>query len=392
MLVLVAMMTRLQALQLQELNSNPGILPVKQGTAVISNDKWIIAKIIYLKLFIEDVKVNVLRISELNKIVNNLNKNFSYNFVDVNSQVEYIKNLTINKLEQIIPSFRTRRGILNPLVSLIKIVTGNHDNDDAVRYDKLITEVKVKQNSNDNRMTLITEIIQSLTNSTLKLNENPIKINRDIITLSHNLSSIDEREHSNHNETRIIKSDEYSYLCPEDDTSQLIKDDCITELMTYVENISSCIQVPVILEAIRVQVIQPNRWIIYTKESTLLSDICNNEITRRKIHGTFILTLDDNCAAKINDINLTSNPVEIESISPTMLPMINQPAINSSLEMSSPVQLNLEGIDLTDLKFLSVALRKSEIKNSESEKAIVVIKRVSPWTILLYGLLFIIVT
>ncbi|CAK1601676.1 unnamed protein product [Parnassius mnemosyne] len=128
--------------------------------------------------------------------------------------------------------------------------------------------------------------------------------------------------------------------------------------MTYAENISSCIQVPVILEAVRV-----HRWIIYTKESTSLSEICNNEITRRKIHGTFILTLDDNRAAKINDINLTSNPVEIESISPPILLMINLLAINSSLEMSSPVQLNLEGIDLTDLKLLSVALRKSEIKN-----------------------------
>ncbi|CAK1586561.1 unnamed protein product [Parnassius mnemosyne] len=65
-----------------------------------------------------------------------------------------------------------------------------------------------------------------------------------------------------------------------------------------------------------------------------------------------------------------------------MLPMINLRAINSSLEMSSPVQLNLEGIDFMDLKFLSVALRKGEIKNSESEKAIVVIKSVSLWTIL----------
>ncbi|XP_045541779.1 uncharacterized protein LOC123723246, partial [Papilio machaon] len=187
------------------------------------------------------------------------------------------------------------------------------------------------------------------------------------------------------------EADESFYLCPEDDTTQLIKDACITDLMMYAENMSSCLSVPIDLEAVRVQLIQQNTWILYTKEPTLLTKLCTDEVSRQKIYGTYIITLDDNCSARIKGINLTRQPVETESSTYLKLPLINLPTINLPAEAPPLKSMNLKGIELTDLKLLSIALAKSDPENSESENSIVKIKSVSIWTIILYVLIVLIV-
>ncbi|XP_013168064.1 PREDICTED: uncharacterized protein LOC106118051, partial [Papilio xuthus] len=375
LLLVLAMTTvmHLHALQLQELNKNPGILPVRQGTAVVSNKHWIIVKTLNFQPMTEDVKINVLKTVELNTLVFNLDKNFSYTFIDLKLQLDYIKNLTIDKLQQVTPSSRIKRGLLNPLGSLIKIITGNLDNDDAIRYDKIITQFKNNQNINNRKITLITEMVQTIANTTFKLNDNLFQINNAINSLSTNISILFQRERLNHIEIRI-EADESFYFCPEDDTTQLIKDACITDLMMYAENISSCLPIPVDLEAVRVQLIQQNTWILYTKEPTLLTKLCTDEVSRQKIYGTYIITLDDNCSARIKDINLTRQPVENESSTYLKVPLINLPTINLPAEAPPLKPMNLKGIELTNLKLLSIALAKSDPENSESENSIVKIK------------------
>lgn len=190
------MTIQLQALQLQELNKNPGILPLRNGVAVLSKDKWIIAKVLDFTPIREDLKFNIDRLSELDKLIKDkFDTNFTYNFVDIRKQVDYIKLATVKKLEQITPSIRVRRGIINPLGSLIKIITGNLDHDDAIKYNKLIKEVKDKQSSINKKLTLITETVQVLSNSTLKLYNNLNKLNKEIIDVVKNISIGLRREH-----------------------------------------------------------------------------------------------------------------------------------------------------------------------------------------------------
>lgn len=517
------MVTQLQALQLQALDRNPGILFKKTGVAVISSDKWTIAKVLDIKPLEEDLRFNVQRLSDLDKLVKiNFNKNFTDSFVDVRSQVEYIKNITLNKFTQIFPNIRMKRGLINPLGSLIKMITGNLDNDDAIKYDKLINDIKVQQNQNNKKLTLITEMVQLLTNSTLILNNNLVQINNKIEMIAKNLieleylgiqfintynllihnfqviyTYLDEIETSlsfsrlgvlhqsiiesnkllqlleninsiekliftpslenlvkieqvitlkaylknnritylleiplieketyiyykliplpvlSFNSTVVIipkypyllakglktrlfthpcqEVDESSFFCTDDGMLQYSQDPCITDLMTYAENVSSCTQIPITIEKIRIQFLQINRWILFSRDEELLTRTCDGELFHHKIKGTYIMTLDDPCEVKIQDIVLKKRQMYLENITYPELPILNLPALFPSDDGKTTAPVNLEGVDLEDLKLLSLALKKSDTKNSESENAIIEVRGISVWTLGLYVLIFAII-
>lgn len=514
------MVTQLQALQLQALDRNPGILFTKTGVAVISSDKWTIAKVLDIKPLEEDLRFNVQLLSELDKLIKiYFNKNFTDNFVDVRSQVAYIKNITLNKFTQIFPNIRIKRGLINPLGSLIKMITGNLDNDDAIQYDKLINEMKTQQNQNNRKLTVITEMVQLLTNSTIILNNNLAQINNKIEMIAQNLMEseylgiqfintynllihnfqviytyLDEIETSlsfsrlgvlhqsiiesnkllqlleninnkeklvftpslenlvkieqvitlkaylkenqitylleipliekdtyiyykliplpvlSFNSTVVIipkypyllakglktrlfthpcqEVDEFRFLCTDDGMLQYIQDPCITDLMTYAENVTSCIQIPITIEKIRIQFLQTNRWILYSRDEELLTKTCDGELLHHKIKGTYIMTLDDPCEVKIQDIILKKRQMYIENITYyPELPILNLPTLFLPDERKPAPPVNLEGLDLMDLKLLSLALKKSDTENSESVKAIIEVRSISVWTLGLYILI-----
>lgn len=95
-------------------------------------------------------------------------------------QVDYTRNLTIEKLNQLLPSKRSKRGILNPLGSLIKVITGNLDNDDAVKYDTMIKDVKANQNAINTKVTVIAEMMESFINISNSTKYNFIQLDKAI--------------------------------------------------------------------------------------------------------------------------------------------------------------------------------------------------------------------
>lgn len=518
------MVTQLQALQLQVLDKNPGILPVKNGIAVISRDKWTIARVLDINPLKEDLTFNVQRLTDLDKLVKvNFYKKFADNLIDVRSQVEYFKNITITKFNQIIPTVRIKRGLINPLGSLIKMITGNLDNDDAIKYDRLINNIKIRDNYNNEKLTVITEMVQLLTNSTFVLNSNLIQLNNKIGVISKNLEELDHlgiQFISTYNllihnfqviyaqldeietslsfsrlgvlhqsiiesnkllpllerinkleelvftpslenlvkieqtitlkaylkgnqityllEIPVIEKDTYiyykltplpvisldstvvilpkypyliakglkirllshpcqeieeaSFLCTDDEMSQFINDPCVTDLMTYAENVTSCIQIPITIERVRVQFLTRNRWILYSRDEELLTSTCNNEMFRYNVKGTYILTLDDLCEVKIRNITLKRHQTYIENVTYSNLPIVNLPLLYSPEKTTSSTPVNLEGVDLADLKLLSLALKKSysDSEKSENERAIIEVRSISVWTLGVYILIFVI--
>ncbi|CAG9794632.1 unnamed protein product [Diatraea saccharalis] len=522
-LLVTSMTIQLQALQLQELNKNPGILPIRNGVAVISRDKWIIAKVLDFTPIKEDLVSNIDRLAELDKLLKfKFEKNFTDNFIDIKKQVDYIKNLAFNKFEQIFPSIRVKRGLINPLGSLVKLITGNLDHNDALKYEKLIKEVKTKQNSNDAKLTLITETVQA-SNSTLKLNNNIVKLNKEIADTVKNISRGLKREHFEiqiistynllfHNfqiiyakvneietsfalsklgilhqsiiesdklisilekisrieklvytpsvanlvkieqtinikayfkdnkityllEIPLIEGDTYiyykliplpvlshestviiipkypyllvkgskirllnqpcqeieesSFVCTNDEKLQFVQDHCINDLITYVENVTSCTQIPVSIEKVKIQLLQPNRWILYSKNEELLTSNCIDETSHHKVHGTYILTLDESCEVQIQDIILKMHQINKEDIKYEKLPIMNLPSVYLPDQTASSKPLDLEGIDLEELKLLSLALKKSVSGKDECERAVIVVKSVSVWTLIVYILVIV---
>ncbi|KAJ8728540.1 hypothetical protein PYW07_006236 [Mythimna separata] len=102
------------------------------------------------------------------------------NLVDAELQTQYIMNITIERYNQLIPSIRIKRGLIDPAGSIIKALTRNLDNDDAIRYDKLISSLQSQQNVAINKITLISEIVDTFVNITNSTRNNFIVLEKTI--------------------------------------------------------------------------------------------------------------------------------------------------------------------------------------------------------------------
>lgn len=495
-------MIRSQALQLQPIDKNPGLLPVKEGQAVVSHDSWTVIKILDLRFIYEELELTIDSYVRLKRQVESCfdTKAFDSDFIGVQSQTDYTMNITIGKYKQLIPSVRSKRGLLNPLGSLIKTITGNLDNDDAVMYEKLIHEVKTKQDAITNKLTIVAEMVGTFTKIANSTKNNFIQIEESIQDINRSLNGsklsqisnkiihiynifihnfqtlyirlneietaiafakvkllhqsivdtdellllfkeiektdslvfpakienfvkieqcIEMKAYIKQNQIKFImhiplirnelfnyfkliplpvqvngltslilpkypyvlvkglkarplsqscrEVDEARYLCFENDVSPLIEDDCITELMKFSTNVSSCHPIPVIIDDIRADLIQPNRWIIYVNTETLLTKYCENEITQETISGTNLLTMDDDCLVKIKDLKLKKHQSQGKGVVYMKFPVINLPKIMPSPSDMLRKPVNLNGIDLADIQFLNYLLQKSGSEISDSE-------------------------
>lgn len=458
----------------------------------------------------EELELNINRYTLLKEQTKNCynTKAFDLDFTEAESQTDFIMNITIEKYKQLIPSIRVKRGLLNPLGALIKTITGNLDNDDAVMYEKLIREVSTKQNALTMKVSIISEMLGSfikIANSTksnfIQIDESILNINRNsneskLFQISHKIihiynmflhnfqtlyirlnevetaiafanikmlhgsfidtdellslfkeiesteklvfpasvenivkleQSLEIKAYMKQNQIKLIiriplitneiynyfkliplpildkshgltslilpkfpyvlvrglkamplshscrEIDEDRFLCSERDTSPIIRDDCTSALMTFATNTSSCHPVPVIIDDVKVFLVQSNRWIVFARMETLLTQYCDNEVTHDTIQGTYLLTIDDNCCIKINDFYLKKHESQGKEVTFTSVPIVNLPKIASSSSDSQRKPVNLNGIDLGDIQSLNYLLQKnrhediSDYENYRSE-------------------------
>lgn len=180
-----------QGLQLQQIEGNPGLLPVKEGQALISHDKWTVVKILNLELIYNQLEFNIKNYLDLKEQVRHFFDitSFDSDFINVELQTEYAMNTTIEKYQQLNPSLsRTKRGLINPLGSIIKIITGNMDNDDALRFEKLISDVNNKQDKLSRKMTIVTEMVGVFSNVSHMISNNFIQIEKVLNDLTISLN------------------------------------------------------------------------------------------------------------------------------------------------------------------------------------------------------------
>ncbi|XP_047522866.1 uncharacterized protein LOC125061448 [Pieris napi] len=518
--LLVTQAVTIRALQLQKVEKNPGVLPLREGTAMITYDKWIVIKTLDIKLIKEELEFNMHRYIELNRIVelqlNTSSPSLIY-FNDVKLQVNYMLNITLNKYSEIVPINRQKRGLINPLGSLVKMITGNLDYDDAIKYDNLIKNVKSREHSLEKKTTVISEMIRLVANSTINITNNLEQLSDAINKINKNIKDISIISHVNqithiynsflHNfqiiytklteienilafsrmgvlhqsiintnelinvlriiektdklifkvipenivrieqsmtlksyfknnvitlvlEIPLVKKETYFYykivplpitqpetnltliilpkypyliakglkakslstpcknieeeiyLCDELQTMVPVEDTCILDLMKYSHNVS-CKQIPIEFEEIKVELLQINRWIIYSKSPVDLVRTCDNEILHYTLINTYLLTIEDKCQYNIANHNLRIHSSNGEKLISQKLPLVNLPE-NLKISIQSninPVKLN--GVDLTNLKVLSYALQNSENQSDSVVKT----NSVSLGTIILYVIL-----
>lgn len=155
---------------------------MKQGQARVSYDKWNIIKVLDLSSMREDLELNIKKYVNFNNQVRSYfgNKTFDRQLMDVKFQTDYVMNSSIEKFNQLAPSIRIKRGIFNPLGSIIKIISGNLDYDDAIRYEQLIGDIKTRQDTLTKKVIVISEMSRSLINVANSTMNNFIHINEEL--------------------------------------------------------------------------------------------------------------------------------------------------------------------------------------------------------------------
>lgn len=165
-------MTPVLGLHLQSLEGNPGILPVKEGQAFFQIDHWTIIKVINLENICNDLNHVKTSFKQFNDLID-YNNPVYHEYLGIRTHTEFVRDITIEKYQQLVPQ-RQRRGLNNHLGSIIKIITGNLDHDDALRYDKLISKLNKNQIIVSDKLTLVSQMFDSFINTTETIYNNSV--------------------------------------------------------------------------------------------------------------------------------------------------------------------------------------------------------------------------
>ncbi|XP_049867824.1 uncharacterized protein LOC126368021 [Pectinophora gossypiella] len=198
-----ALMIPSQALHLQKIENNPGLLPVKLGTAVKQDDKWVIIKVLDLSGIRDDINFNIHKYREFDKLID-IHKPYVNEFKGMKTQLDHIIQNVCNKFNQLVPSHRFKRGLIDPLGSLIKIITGNLDHNDALKYDKLLSELQGKQVDANKKLTIISKMLHNLVNSSETLQENTLILEERLKRIERIVKNIATKENNSVYATYVL--------------------------------------------------------------------------------------------------------------------------------------------------------------------------------------------
>jgi hypothetical protein len=168
---------------INKLSENPGLYPHKIGNALNIQDCWTFIHTYNISEINIEFRLLKEKFVELQK--NSINTTHGEMYKGEFYNYEYLTAFTITRVEekfkQILPKYKNKRGIIDGLGSIIKLVTGNLDANDAIKYDKAIKRLTVKQSKDrkdfvDN-MSMAWKTMDKLSNTTktLKMNQQLMK-------------------------------------------------------------------------------------------------------------------------------------------------------------------------------------------------------------------------
>lgn len=170
----------LKNIQLDDLSNGPGLLPFNLGKTKIASHNHIFLQEIHLDKI--QAQIDLLK-TQLTNSINKLNNQF---FSVFKYQISHLFN-KINKiysqLETFIPK-RVKRGLIDPLGTLIKSLTGNLDHEDALRFENAIKVLQKNDESLSNTLSrhisLNKDLIVQQTNVMSNLSSNQRKLEQAV--------------------------------------------------------------------------------------------------------------------------------------------------------------------------------------------------------------------
>ena len=145
-------MIRTQTLKIHNLTDTQGLLQIKLGTAKTIIDYINLIHIIKL----DSYKDNVMKIEES---VKQFTPTY-YNRDSLKVTKFKLKDLK-DKLNSITPKYRRKRGLFNGIGSAVKFITGNMDDNDALRINQAIFNLTNKLQTETGKQNILsTRIIE----------------------------------------------------------------------------------------------------------------------------------------------------------------------------------------------------------------------------------------
>lgn len=169
-----------------KITNNPGLLPLQLGQTQISNDYWSYIQVLDLSPLIDEFRLVQ---NQYKRLKTRLIQNKSYQQEYTNSfpLIDNLEQKITNQIFQLNPEdtshARHKRGIVNGLGSILKIITGNLDQEDAQKYDD---QISFLTKNHDKIKSILSEQVTIL-NSTIT------NFNNIITNISHNQIILESR-------------------------------------------------------------------------------------------------------------------------------------------------------------------------------------------------------
>lgn len=176
-------LTMTQKIQIQNLKTNPGILPFKLGSTRIKVASHTFLHYINLDPLQTQITSITNHYYQLEHVINNSNPIYRPPLYGAYKHLEYEVKIVTRKIYSLLPENRAKRGLINPLGSLVKFISGNLDQEDAKEIHDSISQLETNQNK-------IVRKINKQLSITSKLMEN---INETMTTVTSNQKSIANR-------------------------------------------------------------------------------------------------------------------------------------------------------------------------------------------------------
>lgn len=188
-------LTKTQRVQIQNLETNPGILPFKMGSARVKIGSHVFLH--YIDLIPLKVQVDSItnQYFKLNFTINNSTPTHRIPLYESYKHLSYEVNVVNHKIDSLMASKRSKRGLINPLGSLIKAISGNLDQEDANEIhgnilqlennqDKIITKV-------NKQWSLTTNLMKNINNTLTVVSNNQKAIENKINEMVYDLKRIE---------------------------------------------------------------------------------------------------------------------------------------------------------------------------------------------------------
>lgn len=153
------------------------------------------------------------------------------------------------------------------------------------------------------------------------------------------------------------------FLCTSDNLALFYERTCIEQLMKFEDDLTPCKQHQVQIEEVKVQQVNTDSWLLYSRLRTPLTKQCGHEVSKQFVFGTYLMTIDEPCDLEIHGIRFHHRAL-IESNVAKKIPIVTLPQLKTDMTLSGASVLNMKGISLDEVKYMAFSLKHSAVIKS----------------------------